>query len=727
MEEDVAMSEVKTTCRYCVGSCGLVAKLDDDGRVVSVRGDRDHPLSAGFACIRGLQTPEAMNSPERILRPLKRQPDGSFKEIALETALDEIAAQLGGILKESGGEAVALFKGTQTWKNVTAVKVLDAWPIAIGSTRIFTSITIDQSCKQITMRRMGYWDAGKHRLGDSDVLMVVGSNPFVSIAFANLSYDPVKRLKAALKRGLKLIVIDPRYNETAHSAHLFLQPKPGEDPTLFAGLLRVILSEGWYDQAFCDAYVAGLDALKAAVEPFTLDYVAARTGVAAGAIVDVARMFALECRSGVAAAGTGPSMSPRSNLSDHLIECLNVICARYYREGAEILNPGVQNKRRAYRAEVVTPFREWENGPRTSTGHGQLFGELMSGVLADEILREDPGRIRALFSNGANPAVALPDQVKAVKALQSLELLVAVEPFMTATARLSHYILPPKLQLERTDTSPTPIYEAFYDLPVAQYVPAVVEPPKGSDVADDWYVYWALAKRLGLQLKLSGEPVDMETAPTTDDILALILKDAQVPFEEIKKSTEAKVYDVGRAFVEPRRPEATGRFDIMPADVAAELEEVAAEWRDERAVEPAAPAPGGPFTHLLSVRRLKGTMNSLGLQLPEIRHRHPFNAAHIHPDDLAGMGFSDGSEIELVSDHGSVPAIAQADDSMRPGVISMSHCWGGLPDENLPYEVAGASTNLLVRTDKFVEVINAMPRMSSVPIRVVARRVAVPA
>lgn len=101
---------VKTACRYCCGACSMVATVGEDGRLQTVRGDRESPLTDGFACIRGLQAVEGMYQDGRILRPLKRQPDGSFEEIALETALDEIAAKLGGILDESGGESVAVFK-----------------------------------------------------------------------------------------------------------------------------------------------------------------------------------------------------------------------------------------------------------------------------------------------------------------------------------------------------------------------------------------------------------------------------------------------------------------------------------------------------------------------------------------------------------------------------------------------------------------------------------------
>jgi anaerobic selenocysteine-containing dehydrogenase len=692
----------------------MVATVGEDGRLQTVRGDRESPLTDGFACIRGLQAVEGMYQDGRILRPLKRQPDGSFEEIALETALDEIAAKLGGILDESGGESVAVFKGTQVWKNVTGHLMLNAFLGAIGSTRLFTTITIDQSCKQVTMRRMGYWNAGKPRLQDCDVMMLFGGNPLVSVAVTNFTYDPVKRLKTALKRGMKLIAIDPRRTETAANAHLHLQCRPGEDVTIAAGMIRMILAEGWHDAAFCERHVLDLDRLRAAVAPFTPEHVAARAGIDPEQLRAATEMFARDSHKGIAVCGTGPSMSPRSNLADHMVECLNVICGRFYREGDRIPNPGVQNKRRDYVAQVVAPFREWETSAKTGSGHGALFGELMSGVLADEILRDDPGRIRAMFVNGANPAVALPDQNKAIRALKSLDLLVAVEPFMTATAKLCDYILPPRLMFERADTVPTPHYEPLIDAPFAQYVPPAVEPPAGSEVVDDWYPYWAICSRLGIPFPFMGEALDLTRAPSTDDLLALVLKESQVPFEEIKRHPGGKLFDVPPAIVQPPVSDDTPRFDVIPDDVAEELAEVAAEFGPVD--------PPGPFTHLLTVRRLRGIMNSLGIIQEELRRRHPYNDANLHPDDMAALALEDGAHVEIASDAGAIVAIATADATVRPGTLSMSHCWGGLPEENLPFEAMGVSTNLLVRTDRFVEKINAMPRFSSIPVSI--RRIA---
>ena len=135
-----------------------------------------------------------------------------------------------------------------------------------------------------------------------------------------------------MQRGLDVIVIDPRRTETAHHAAMHLAVKPGEDPTLLAGMVRLIIDEELYDRDFVAANAARLEQLRAAVEPFTLEYVARRTGVAAADVAAAARRFARGPR-GAAVAGTGPNMAPHPLATEMLVCALNTLCGRYGRAG----------------------------------------------------------------------------------------------------------------------------------------------------------------------------------------------------------------------------------------------------------------------------------------------------------------------------------------------------------------------------------------------------------
>jgi anaerobic selenocysteine-containing dehydrogenase len=714
--------EAVTSCRICAGMCSLRLARDAAGRIVSARGDKSNPLTRGYACIKGLQLPAAHASPDRLLHPLKRLADGRFVRLPLDEALDEIAERLRGLIDAHGPEAVAGFRGTMNYSNQTANAMLPAWLAALGSNSFFSTMTIDQSAKWVTFERLGGWAAGRDPFVLADVLMFVGTNPLVSLSTFNFpSQHPVQQMREALERGTRVIVIDPRRSETARHATLFLQPWPGEDAALLAGLLRIVLDEGWHDAEFCARHVRGLDALQRALAPFDAAVVSQRTGVSAESLHEAAALFARpeggRRKRGSAASGTGANMGPHSNLVEHLLECLNVVCGRYARAGDPVANPGVLAPPLPRRAEVIAPRRSWEQGWKSRVGgYGMLFGQKMSGVLSDEIRTPGPGQVRALFVDGGNPAVAMPDQARFVESLRALELLVTIDPFMTATARLSDFVIPPTMMFEHADLG-TRDYESFVlHVPYAQYAQKVAEPPAGAEVVDDWFVFWALARRLDRPIVFDGVTLDMDTPPTQEELLAILARHGSVPFDEIRAHPEGKVFDVPAMQVQAGDPAGSARFEVAPADVLHELDAVAAE-PDLRHV-----AGHAGFTHLLAVRRVRDVQNTMYRHLDAIRKRLPHNPAWLHPDDLAALGIASGHRLAIESAHGRIEAVAEADDSMRPGVVSISHGWGGLPDDALdatdPHG-AGVNVNRLTTTRSGLEPINAMPRLTALPVRIV--------
>jgi anaerobic selenocysteine-containing dehydrogenase len=715
----IATHEKLSFCRTCMGHCGVVLTVDENEQLVDIRADREDPQTLGFACFKGLQAVEAHNGEARLLHPLKRQADGSFMPIPLEQALDEIADRLRDILSEDGPDAIAGYRGGGAFFNGSAATLLADFLGAAGSHKLFSSVTIDQSAKMVAMGRLGMWLPGIDPFHTADVGMLVGCNPLVSVIGTDLR-NPVKRLKEAKARGMKLIIIDPRHTETARFADVFLQPLPGEDCTILAGMLRIILERGWEDKNFCAQHVADLAGLKEAVAPFSPEYVTRRADVSVEKLFEATEIFARSGR-GPAITATGPNMSPHSNLAEHLVGCLNIICGRYVREGERICNPGVIYPRYPRPAQVVPASRPWENGPKSRIGgFGTLGGEMMTGIMADEILQPGPGRVRAMISHGGNPASSVPDQRKVVKALRALDLLVSLEPYMTPTAKLSHYILPPKLQYERPDL-PLWLWEMLlFPIPFTRYAPAAAQPPEGSEVSDEVYVFWALAKRLGLQMTITGVPIDMETPPTVEDSLKIAARNAPVSWEELKSHPRGAVFEEEPQYALPADPVTAGKFTVAPPDVVAEIVEVAAE-----SVAPGrVPSNGQLFTHRLASRRHRDRFNSTGNLLSAVKKRVPYNVAYLNPDDMAEKSVAKGDWVELTSDCGAVRAIAEDDATLRPGVVSLIHGFGNLPDDN-DYLTDGVSTNLLISTDRDLQTINAMPRMSGIPVNI--RRASGPA
>ncbi|MCB2075228.1 MAG: molybdopterin-dependent oxidoreductase [Novosphingobium sp.] len=706
----------KSFCRLCLGMCGLDVTIGDDGRVASVRGDHDNPASQGYACIKGLEVPTALYGDKRIMRPRKRVGD-SYVEIPLEQALDEIAAKMQMILDEDGPQSLAFFRGTGTFGSNVAIF---SWPNlaeCVGGQK-FSTMTIDQSAKWVVQDRLGTWPAGKHPFMGSEVFLLAGTNPLVSVYCWDMPVqNPMKKLKEARANGLKLIVIDPRKTEMAEFADIHLQLYPGEDAAVAAGLIHVILANGWEDKEFCEAHVHGLEQLRREVAPFTPEVVAERAGIDADDLVAAARLFAHESKRGTVGTGTGVDMAPFPNLAEQLYETIGVICGRFVREGEPLPNPGVLIARQPPHAEPVGPARNFEKMPRSRVrGAVRLMGESATPTLAEEILTPGKGRVRGLLISGANPASAIPDSRKVVEAFRALDLLVVVEPFETETVKLADYVIPPKILFEHADLT-FGLEANSMQFPYSQYTAALVDPPEGSELADEGYVAWSLAKRLGKTLTYFGTDLDMETPPSDDYLLSLLAANANVPFERIKQeAVGGRIFDdIPEVLVLPPSGNG-GKFEVMPDDLAAEIRAFAAASPVSRTV-----GEGNEYPLRMISRRIREVSNTSCRDFPTARKRAAYNPLCAHPADLARLGLSDGDACWVSSDNGQIPAIVREDETLKPGCVSMTHGYGWLVGEDFDYEERGSSISLLVSLDRDCEPLQAMPRMSGVPVRVEAR------
>jgi len=701
----------QTFCRICPGFCGLEATVQD-GRLIEVRGDRDDSQTRGYACIKGLQYPELLNGDKRLRRPMKRGADGGLQPLPLALAQDEIAEKLRAIVDEHGPRAVGVFVGTQGWFNALSFPAAAGFARALGSPHIYGTMTIDQSAKWVADGRIGVFNGGPQRFDQADVWMLVGTNPLVSImggpstsGFPN--QNPTKSLRDAKARGMKLIVIDPRETETARQADLYLRPRPGQDAALLAGILHVVLQERWHDAAFCDAHVDGLAALRTAVAPFTPEVVSRRADVPAAQIVAAAEMFARTARRGRVGTGTGTDMGPHSNVAEHLAQCLNVVCGRFLRAGDRIPNPGVLNPYQPRYADVTAPTRSWTSGPVSRRlGLGRMYGQMMSTELADEILLPGPDRLRALFCVGGNPAVALPEQAKAVEALKSLDLLVTLDPRLSATARLAHYVIAPTLAFERHDH--TGYLEGQYQQPFGRYADPIVAPPADSDLTDEWAFFWNVAQRMGVPMQMGELRCAPGRVPDTEQMLANMARGSRVPLSDVRSHPGGSVFDAD-CVVQPARAGHHAKLELAPSDVLAEIAAVAASLRDLPMT--------GEGRLLLTVRRLREFVNATMSDATTSRERYPQNPAFLHPQDLARLRLREGDAVSVTSLVGSVAAIARADATLRPGTVSMTHCWGrGIDDLSQIPE----STARLVSSERDVQTINGMPVMTALEVTVAA-------
>ncbi len=687
--------------------------------MVGVHPDPADPVYGGYTCIKGRELAAVHNHKDRLRSSLKRLPDGRYEEISSEQAMDEIAAKLTAIIARDGPRAVATYNGSYAFQNSAAVPVCRAWHNGIKSPLFHTSITIDQPAKAIVGLRAGFWSAGVHRFAEADVVMLLGNNPLVSHFSANGGlppFSPSLRLRKAMKKGLKLITVDPRKTETATRSDIYLPVKPGEDPALLAGIIKFILDEGLEDKEFCRDHLANLDVLRSQIEPFDLQYVSDRTDLPAKDIEAAARMFA-SAERGAALTGTGPDMSPHPNLTEHLVLALNSVCGRFNRAGDE-LNPSVLGSNRPRMAQAFAPRPPPDDLEKSRfhglteiaglTGMGRIR-EMPVSVLPDEILTPGAGQVKALISIGGNPAVAWPDQEKTCRALKALELSVSIDIKMSATAKLADYIIAPKICLEREDV--TLLADSWYEEPYAHYTEAMVEPD--FDVIEEWEFFWGLAKRMGTEIRLPGGPLDLDNKPGKFEVLENITKGSKVSLADIRARDGGHVFEGVSYFTSPPA-NGSARLEMMPAGLDDELAEVLAS--------PHASDDG--FEFLLISQRLKHVYNSSGRDLTALMKNGTTNPAYMHPDDLDSLGILPGDEVLLESEHGQIPAIVEGSAKIKPGAISMAHAWGDLPGARTHRSVRekGSCISLLVSNSENLEKLSGMPRFSSIPVNVITGR-----
>ena len=708
----------ETFCRFCHAACPLHVDVEINSSgartqevVVAVRGIMEDPLFEGYTCIKGRQLADQHHAPDRLRNPLQRSDDGSFAEVTSKNALDDIAHRVQAIIAAHGPRAVATYTGTGAFQNSISMPVTQAFHSGIGSPSFYTSITIDQPAHLTSRLRMGAWEAGWQNFRDADVLLAIGYNPLVSSyapAGGLQGTNPFVRLRRAKERGMKLIVIDPRRSELASFADLWLPVKPGEDPTLLAGLINVILQENLHDKDFCDRWVDQLDDLRSAVAPFNPEMVATRCEVEAADVLTAARMFAAGPR-GTAGTGTGPNMAAHSTLMEHLALTLNAICGRVNREGDVLESGNFLYPGDTRRAQVIAPSDPAPGTPHRVRGLKGMPGEMLTNALAEEILEPGEGKVRCLFVCGGNPVVAFPDQLKTIAAMKDLELLVVIDHRMTPTAELAHYVIPPRLELERADV-PTVMDRRFASAYVS-YTPAVLQ--ADGDLLSEWEVFAGLAQRLGTPIPLPGGDLPLDGSANDDMVLDYAFAKSRLAMSEIR-AKRSTIHEELAIKVVAADPDASARFAVAPPDV---VEEISVVLSEKTGAEVINGFDATKFPFRLISRRLKHVLNSLGREIPGLARVGTTNAAYMNPLDMRDLSLSDGELVRITSPSGEVVGVAEGSDTIKRGVISMSHSWGGsITDEDV--RLHGTPTNRLCTVDSGRDPINGMAIQSAIPIAV---------
>ena len=698
----------KTFCRFCHVFCGLEVDVED-GRVVAVRGDRDNEVTRGYSCQKGRAEVERIHHPDRLLSSERRDGE-TWTSLAPEQALDEVSDRLGDIVARHGPDAVAVYTGCGGHRTSAG----GPWFVgrflkALGSSRMYTSFTIDSPSLAVAGKRFfgGPIPCNLLDVERAECAMFVGTNPARSHQLNMAQSSPSHRIHEAKRAGMKIIVLDPRRSDVARRADIHLQARPGEDSAVLAAMIKVILDRGLQDREYVDAYVSGVEALHAAVADFDLEYAERRSGVPKEEIEAAAVTFAT-ARSGGAISGTGLHMAGHHNLATQLVMTLNGLCGRYDRPGGMTRSEGPLGHVFTADSPPIGAGDPPRSRIRDIQGLPGLFGaysELPTSTLADEILTPGPGQIRALIVNGGNPALVFAEAGRAREALESLDLLVVVDLFRSATARFADYVFAARHPFERPDVSK--MMDTGYPFPFGHYTPALVDGPEGA--IEEWQVLWGIAQRLKLPLRVG--PLSAEDTPTTDELLDALYRHSRVPLDELRKhpsgiATGERTMQAGGVI-----PNMIGHPDKrLAAGHPAVLEELA----EVRAEEPGG---GAAYPLRMITYRMAEVYCTQGQNLPSLASKRSYNPVLMHPATMRARGLAEGDAVWVENEHGRVEGYVEASDDVGEETIAFAFGWGD-PGDPRPAREKGSNVQELTSADQGYDRVTGLALQSAIPVDV---------
>lgn len=680
-------------CGICEAACGLVATVGDDD-TVTLRPDPTHPNSHGFACSKGIAFPAVREDPDRILHPMRRQPDGTFTAVGWDEALDDIGRRLRAVVAEHGRESIGLYLGNAGAFNYSAFLWVFGFAAALKTKHFYTAASIDIN---------NYWVVGESVYGHNlvnpvpdvdrtDFFLCLGANPVVSHgSMLNVGHIRTSLLRIP-ERGGRVVIVDPRRSETAQ---LFEhQPiLPGADPWLLAAMLHVILRERLEDTETLASTRGGRDALWAVVGGVDLERAAAETAIPAATIEMLARDFAA-APAACAYGRCGASLGPFSTLTKFLIDAINIATGNFDRAGGMVFGIPALDTEQFTKLFRLNGYDRW----RTRVdGHPEVLGTSPAATMATEMLTPGKGQLRALINCFGNPAMSIPNSGEVERGLASLDLLVCVDPYLTDTSRLADYILPPALWLEREGM---PIFtQPHSNVPYAQWVSPTV-PPRGQ-AREDWWIVDQIAKRIGLAP--SPAPGAQLAAK-----LGIRLKPSFVADAFMRIGPHGDLFGLRRRGISRkkllRHPGGVKLADRLPTGVARHRlhhKDRRVHLDDSRFVREMG-RMAARVVHdvdayplrLFSIRELR-SHNTWMLNVPKLMAGDRVQRLRIHPADAAVRGIDTGDHVVVTSPQGAITVEAQVTDDIIRGAIGLPHGWGHRGGWRRATAAGGANYNIL--------------------------------
>jgi anaerobic selenocysteine-containing dehydrogenase len=637
--------------------CSLLAHVED-GRVVRVEGDPDQPFTAGFACAKVNRDAELVHSPERLATPLRRigaKGEGRFAPITWDEALDEITARWKSIIAESGPLAL-LGYAYSAHQGLMNRGLMNGLFHAMGTSRLWAG-TVCDSCSEAA------WDMTVGPIGGADPESVTEADLVIcwgaDLVATNVHFWA--KVEEVRKRGVQLVVIDPRRTRSAQVADWYLPIRIGTDAALALGVMHVLVRDGLCDRAYLGQHTLGFDQVEREVLPrFTPDRVAEITGLAAA---DVERLAALygKTKKSFIRLGWGMTRFTYGGQALRTVALLPGVTGAYGRYGGGALLATAASFELNYNA-VRKP-----SGPASTRTINHLR-------LGEALLEMPDPPIRALLIAANNPAVTCPDTAKTRRGLARDDLFTVVhDPFMSVTARYADIVLPAATYLETEDFFRA--YGTYY----MQYSPRAVAPQ--GQAWSNLRLTQTLAERMGVR-----DPVFRMSEP---EILRELFRGATgraaTDPDALRNAGPVSIGPKGGQ--EFRTP--SGKLEFYSQTLAAQGLPPMPDWQPD----PAEPTQAGQLRLLTAPGYFQSHTAFSGVGFLRQREGSPFCV--LHPADARARNLSDGQRVRLFNDRGTVGLTLHIRDEVQPGVVLVP---GQRPDT----EAVSGTVNMLC-SDAFTD------------------------
>jgi anaerobic selenocysteine-containing dehydrogenase len=649
------MKSVKTYCKICNCRCGIEAFVEN-GKIVKIKGDLNCQSNLGALCVKGRNMLEFEYDPDRLLHPLKRNA-GSWSEIPWDQALEDVAQKLNEIKLKYGPESVAFFRGMSvySWLYPTYYKRLIN---LFGSPNLFSNAALCIAPKIYSNKFT--FGPGISTCGDflnAKCILLFGANPAISGMHRAIRVMP--DIIKAKKNGAKLIVIDPKFTETAAKADIWSPIRPGTDTALIYGLINVIIDNEWYDKDFIKKYVTGFEELKNAVKEYTPEKVEIITWVRKEIILKIAEVFS-KSESACADRREGIFHQESGMQTCRAINYLNIITGNIDKKGGIVLEKdmfGLSHPK--YDELMLNKSHKPKAAPITADN--KITQDIPTYVI-DAILKEKPYPIKALVVLGCNPVLSWPNTEKVVEAFKKLEFVVVIDIYRNDTASFSDYVLPAATFLEKLDLSPQNVA-----IPkIIQLQRPVVE-PLGESKSEMWIIK-ELAKKMGYgEYFKDDERIIIDT----------ILEPWGLSYDTLDKSPsglECEPYSIGHYHSNPF-PTKTGKIEIYSKELEAKGVDPIPVFK-----EPSFSSSNTQFKDypliLVTGQRVYSTYLSFLHNLPSLNKIAPDDWVEIHPDTANVRNIIEGDIVKVKSPFGEISLKAKITEKVDSRIVMIPYGWG---------------------------------------------------